>query len=909
MVHRTFGRDRELAGLHAAVAATTAGAGGCTVLTGSAGIGKSHLVRAAVAHAESLGAPVAARAAFELDRAAPLVTLASALQQIRPRSDAFGWLGEDHDNQYRLLERLGAALEDLTDGRPLVIAIDDAHWMDELSALAVRELVPALAGAPVRWVFARRPTPVDTPGQQVVDWLIREGAEHVRLGTLDDAAVGRLCRQVIGAEVDNTVLALAGGCDGIPLQVEQLLRALQATDQLVISEGVATVVGDELPSSFITIVDQVLRGLSDDTRLLLRAGSVFGRPFTVDAAARLLGTRPGALLPRVDEAVAAKVLVDGEDGLQFVHDLVRLAVHGSIGESVGALLHREAAAVTRDEGRSPVEVAEHLLKSGRAGTREAVTMLHEAAMEVAGQAPATAADLIVRALGVVGEHNPVRVALVADAVGLLASASRLEQAHELGEAALRAGLPPATEATLLHGLADAFKHAGQNRRAVEYTDRGLRHDDIPDAVRAKLWAVRAHALFYVGDLAGADRAGHEGYTIGQHSQEWAASVFGLTARSLVAQAQGRPPDALAHAQEATEIADRVGGEAAHRHPRIWLADALTGMDRFDEADQVIVRGRQETERLGTAWSAPLWHYYRTTLLTARGRLAEAVAEAENGVALAEQLTAVAVAVPLLGQLIRLAILRGDDDQAREYLDQLRRRVATGATAAPEDIVWPEAYLQNALEGPDVALRTIAGLYDALPDRPMIVIQHPCSAASLVRIALGAGDPSRAAVVAAVTRRIADRNPGLHSLAGAALHAEGLLYEDHGRLLDAVARFRKTPRPLALAGALEHAGEVQEALELATEYGAHRMRLRLLDRLGGRPPAPEPPPFRPASPLAQLTPAELKVALLVADGHKNRAVAEQLFLSRHTVDSHLRKIFQKLDIRSRVELAALIARER
>ncbi|UWZ34097.1 AAA family ATPase [Dactylosporangium roseum] len=904
-VLKTFGRDRELATLHTAVAGATNGVGGCTVLTGSPGIGKSHLLRAAVDHAEGLGVVVAARAAFELDRAAPLVTLASALRQLRPVTDAFAWLREDHDNQYRAVERLGAALDDFTDDRPLVIVIDDAQWMDELSALAIRELVPALRTVPVRWLFARRPAPGDTPGQQVVDWLIREGADDLRLGSLDDLAVARLCAEAVGAEVDNTVLALAGGCHGIPLQVEQLLRALQATDQLVISGGVATVVGDELPSSFITIVEQVLRGLSGDARLLLRAGSVFGRPFSIEAVARLIGARPATLLPRIEEAVTAKVLVDVDDGLTFVHDLVRLAIYGTLGDSVGALLHREAAAVTRDEGRSPVEVAGHLLRSGRSGTREAVTMLHEAAKEVAGPAPATAADLIVHALDVLGEHDPARVALVADAVGLLASASRLEQAHELGETALRAGLPAATEATLLLGLAEAFKHAGQNRRAVEYADRGLRHAEIPEPVRANLFAVRAHALFYVGDLGGADRAGASAYTSGQTAAEHSASVFGLTARSLVAQAQGRPADALAHAQEATDLADRVGGPAAHRHPRIWLGDALTTLDRFDEAEEVFRRGRQESEQLGTAWSTPLWHYYRTALLTARGRLDEAVAEAENGVAVADQVTAVAVALPLLGQLVRLAVMRGDDPQAREYLARMHRRTETGATAAPEDVVWPEGFLRGCLDGPDAAMRVLAGTYDALPDRPVLIGQHPCAAATLVRFALDAGDRSRAQLVATTARRLADRNPSAHSLVAAAFHAEGLLHRDQHRLEEAVAAFRKTRRPLALAGALEDAGEVREALDIATGCGAHRMRLRL----AGEHPAADPSPFRAGSCLAQLTPAELKVAMLVAAGHKNRQVAEELFVSRHTVDSHLRKIFTKLDISSRVELANLVARER
>jgi DNA-binding CsgD family transcriptional regulator/tetratricopeptide (TPR) repeat protein len=918
----TFGRDRELAALRKAIADTAAGAGGCTVVNGSAGIGKSHVLRAAVAGAAQRGVSVAARAAFELDRAAPLITLASTLQQLRPPSPVFGWLRDDHDTQYRTLERLGAALEDYAATRPLVIAIDDAQWMDELSALAIAELVRALASSPVRWLFARRPAPTGTPGQQLIDRLIREGIEQFSLGTLDDTAVGRLCAQVVGAEVDNTVLALVSGCDGNPLQVEQLVRTLHLTGQLVVAGGVGTVVGDELPSSFITIVDQMLRGLSSDTQQLLQAGSVFGRPFSVDAVAQLLDVRPATLLKQIKEATAARVLVDEGEGLTFVHDLVRLAVYGTLGDTVGRMLHRQAALVTRAEHRSPVEVAGHLLKTGRSGTQEAVTMLHEAALEVADAAPSTAADLIVHALDVLGEHDPGRVTLIADAVGLLASASRLEEARDLGEAALRAGLDARTEAMLLLGLAEAFKHIGRNRTAVEFADRGLRHTDVPDSVRAKLWAVRAHALFYCGDMAGADDSGANAYSTGLGAQEFGASVFGLTARSLVAEAEGRLDDAFGHAEEATEIADRVKGEAAHRHPRIWLGSTQAALDRFDEAEITFRRGRQESERLGTAWSTPLWHYYNTALLTGRGLLDDAVTEAEAGVAVALNVTAYALALPLLGSLTRLAVMQADNAQAQAHLAHMHRLMAIGITAAPEDITWAEGLVQEAVAGPEAAMHMLTGMYDALPERPVLIGQDPSAAATLVRIAIQAEDRRRAELVATTARRLAARNGTVHSLAAAADHAEGVLRGDPRLLRAAIERFRLTPRRLALAGALEDAALVTddagqarlwgtEAIEIVTECGAKRAQLRLSAGLGARhaPALGAAAMFRDTSPLAQLTPAERNVAILVAGGLKNRQVAIELFLSRHTVDSHLRKIFVKLGIRSRVELANLVARDR
>jgi len=912
-----------MAAIRRALRETADGAGGCLLFTGPPGIGKSHLLRAATEYAGSLHIAVAARDAFKLDLAAPLVTVASALRNCRPATTEFDWLSERpiHEDHYRTLERLRAGLENFAARQPLLISIDDAHWMDELSALAIRELVPALASSPVRWLFAGRTVTPDTPGQQTLTWLSHCGAETVQLDVLDDAATTQFCTGVVGAEVDNTLLALAASCGGNPLRIEKLLTALRVTRQLLISGGVASVVGSELPSSFIDTVKDVLASLPLDTQWLVRASSVFARPFSVDAVARLVSRPPAELFPLIEQALA-DFLAEESDGLTFTHDLVRQAVYSTLPKAVGEQLHRDAAGVAADEGRPALEVAEHLLLSGRAGAPEAVTLLRGAAKQVAGTAPATAATLMMHALDSIAAHSPDRAALIAEAVGLLASAARLTEARELGEEALRAGLGGETEAMLLLGLAEAFKHAGQNRNAVSYADRGLADPGISAAIRARLYAIRAHALFYVDEFDAADSSGAESDRLGRASQEYGASVFGLTARSLVAHAEGRLDDALTHAETATALADRHGAEALHRHPRIWLGSAQVTLDRFDAAERTFRRGREESERLGTAWAQPLFHYYYANLLTARGRLDDAVAEADAGVETAE-LTAYQLAVPLLGTLIRLAVLRGEIAQAQEHQTRMRVLIGTGITAPPEDVDWPEALLLHASGASEAAMAMLTGLYDVLPTRPAVLGHDPAAAAGLTGIALAAEDPQRAALVVDAARLLAQRNPKSCSAAGAAAHADGLLRRDLSQLLVAVARFRAAPRPLALAAALEDAavighgsaaqvevrGWYDEALTIMTECGAMGSRRRLEARLGGwrgtvvPVSTPQPPPCLP-----QLSVAERKIALLVAKGLTNIEVAKHLYLSRHTVDSHLRKIFLKLKINRRVELAALVARE-
>jgi predicted ATPase len=232
----TFGRDEELAVLRQLIVDTVAGAGGCVLLSGPAGIGKSHVLHVAMDLAVDRGVCVAARAAFELDRAVPLVTLAGALQRCVPTTPAFAWLDDERDSSYLTLRRLAETMEEHAARRPLLVVIDDAQWMDELSALAIRELMPALRTSPVSWLFACRWTrSAPTPGSQMLERLAREWPlSSVTLKELDDDAVGHLCEQVVGAKVDQTVRALAAGCSGVPLQIEQLLRALMVTRQLVV---------------------------------------------------------------------------------------------------------------------------------------------------------------------------------------------------------------------------------------------------------------------------------------------------------------------------------------------------------------------------------------------------------------------------------------------------------------------------------------------------------------------------------------------------------------------------------------------------------------------------------------------------------------------------------------------------
>jgi DNA-binding CsgD family transcriptional regulator len=208
-----------------------------------------------------------------------------------------------------------------------------------------------------------------------------------------------------------------------------------------------------------------------------------------------------------------------------------------------------------------------------------------------------------------------------------------------------------------------------------------------------------------------------------------------------------------------------------------------------------------------------------------------------------------------------------------------------------------------------------------PDGRAILPRFPLDIADeviLARIGLATHDDELAQHALQNSRRRSELNPGIASIAATAAHVRGLVEPSHTYLREAVDLFEHTPRRLELAAALEDMGveliatdreaavdALGRTLALYTELGAtwdaRRLRSRLRE-LGVRRRLVTAEPE--TNGWAALTTAELTVARLVADGLTNREVAERLFLSPHTVNSHLRHVFSKLGITSRVELARL-----
>jgi DNA-binding CsgD family transcriptional regulator len=854
------------------------GAGRCVVVQAPIGGGKTRFLEHAAELAAASEMTVVCGRAGVLDRAGPLATLASVRVAGEGALDLTGLAAGGEPVE--LVGELAARIERSARRRPVVVVLDDVQYADPGSALLLDLLVPRLREVRALWLLGAGPVPVDTPAQKVLERLVGDGARRVTLDRLAPAAVAELCARMLPSPPAPTVRALINRAEGSPFLVEQIL--------LAVVDGATCA---ELPTKLSDAVHRRLRQLSDDARMLLQAGAVLGRPFTVHEAAGLTSQPLAAAIAAATEVVAAGVLRDRDGELDFQQELTREAVYYDVVGPVRLAMHREAARLVREDGRPELEVAAHLALSGRPEPGPAPPPDSTGPSAPADRGPdETAANgVVIHVLEQLGEHGADRPRLIAEAVRVLASAGRFAEARELGQVALAANLDSPAETHTLLALAEAARSAGDFPAAAGYSRRALDRPGVPAATRSRLLAVQAFVQLTGTELGpggpGADR-GRSVPSLTELLRDYAADV------------------------PATGLVD----PSCPPQPWLWLARGLAGADRFAEAEVVYSAVRRDARRLGADWSPTVWYYHHAELCAAAGRLGDAEGEAREGLRTLDRVASPELGVALRALLAQLAIRRNDLELANTHLSEVRR-VDVPAGVAAVNLAWARAAVEEAGGDPFAAVELLWQVCEEPPLRTLLLTEQPHLAPALVRLALRVGAQTIAEGVAATARCMADHDPEVASLTGAAAHAEGLLRQDVQALRGAVLHYRGSARPMARASAIEDAARAERAdgnldaaaalLREAVEtysridagYDASRAR-RLLCQLhldgGGA-------QSRPSGGWPSLTSSELRVVELIAQGMTNREAAAQLFLSPHTVDSHLRHVFTKLDINSRVEL--------
>ena len=909
------GRDAQLALIRAELERLSDGEEAVVVVEGAAGMGKSRLLAEVAAIARSLGIRVGRSAADPSETVVELATVLAALfDGAEPLLDP-GELTTLHaqpEQRFWLLRDLQQLLERAALESPLLIAIDDAQWVDSGTVAALRTLPMRLMGLPIAWAIALRPPRDATPLVHALEQLKQEGARSIALGPLNDDAVARLAADMLAAQPDESILKQLAEAEGSPFLVVETLLGLKEEERIRVVDGRAELIDGELPRRVHQKMRERIGRLSDEASDAVTVAASLGRTFTFDELARTLGRPASDLLAPVEELLEANLLVERGESLAFWHDITREAVRASVPVTARRALDRQAAVVLLEAGALPVEVAVQLAASAEIGDEVAIATLLDAAKALVTTDPGTAAQFGQRALEIAPVHHPQRGELVGTTAIALHIAGQSEEAIAFADRALRETLPALQEAEVRLSIAGMFAispeiRIGAGRLALDIPD-------LPETLRARHLACLFHNIVTAGRLDEA-RAVLEETRAAVESVDDARATFTLrVAESALEYTDDRFGRSHQLITEAYRDGIFAGDDQRLRLAHMWHGELLSAADRYDEALAIAADGLAAAQRDRQGWAYNMFETWHGRMLLRTGRLSEARAVLEGRFALEDGTHAAGVldaaGVVALG---RLAIHTGDTRQARRLGGIAQVMLEQGTPAVQRHAAWLLAIFAMAEDNPEAARERLHAQNDpALPRFPFDIADDVL----LARIARATQDDALAQLALSTSRRRAERNPGIQSIAATAAHVRGLLERSNTNLHEAIALFERAPRPLELAAALEDLGAgltatdrdaavdvLDRALALYTElgasWGARRVRSRLRE-LGVRRRLVTAEPE--TSGWAALTTAEVTVARLVAEGLTNREVAERLFVSPHTVNSHLRHVFSKLGITSRVELA-------
>src|SRR6201990_3171213 len=398
------GRADELKLIGALVAAVAAGRGGVLVIEGPPGIGKSRLLTEVMALADKCGVRTLFGEAFEYQQTVPFFSLFMATLHADPPvgdADALRRLGGSGDLHYWVVHDLADAIVAAAAQTPLAIVLEDIHWADNGTLLALRSLATTRRDVPVLWVVTARSGAGGPAVQESLSVLQHADAAVVRVAAMSSDAVADMVSDAVRANADVSLLTLAAKAHGNPFLVKELVDGLGEEGRLNVSVGRVVPAGHARPRRLGAGMQQRLDLLSEGAGEVVRVAAVLPDRFSAGLLAAMLDPQPVSLMAAVGEAVRADLLVEDGAQLRFRHDLLREATRQSLPQSLRRAMERQSASIMLGMGAAPAEVATQLARSAEPGDREAIDALRAAAQSIAHGDASAAADLSKRALELV----------------------------------------------------------------------------------------------------------------------------------------------------------------------------------------------------------------------------------------------------------------------------------------------------------------------------------------------------------------------------------------------------------------------------------------------------------------------------------------------------------------------------
>jgi DNA-binding NarL/FixJ family response regulator len=929
---------------------------------GEPGIGKTRLLSELATLAELRGQLVLSGSASELERELPLSVFVHALDEHAETLDGelFAALDEDvqaelahvlpslasmaqgrsvapQHERYRSHRALRALLERLARVRPLVLVLDDLHWADSASVELIGALLRRPPAAAVLIAIAFRPRHIDERFANELERAHRAAVlARIELAalTLDES------REFLGDRFDVAGAAvLHDESGGNPFYLEQLARTWERSDGTR-SPGGVSVSGLGVPQAVAASLSEELALLSVDGRRVLEGAAVAGDPFNLDIAAAAATITEPAVVNAVDELLELDLVrtTEAPRRFRFRHPLVRRAVYEATAPGWRLGAHERCADALAARGTTTAARAHHLERSAHQGDLAAVSVLRRAGEEASRLAPDGAARWFAAAIRLLPANATaeLRVDLLRARAAALAAAGHFPDAHEalLEAVSIVASEPPAVRAGVAAACAGVERFLGRYEQAhgrLVDTLEGLPEVPTVESVelRIELTLNEFYRSHYAAMHRWASRAVDDATLLGDASLRAAAFVMpafafamtGPTERARAARDEAAAlvdelsddqltlrPDtagwlaiaevyldlyaaAEVHASRALALARAGGGgDPLHRLypvlPRIWYVRG-----KLTEAAELLDGAIEGGRLLGSPAALAGNLFNRSVVALAAGDLELALVTAEEGLGLSHGLDDGFVAGWAAARLAAVLLEKGRPERAVELL--LSRAGGEQLTFIPGN--WKVYFLELlsrcwlALGRPSDAERA-AALAAAAASTAGLPLAHAWADRAVAAVALHTGDANLAAERALASADAA-RHVGAPIEEALAATLAGRAFAAAGRRERAVAELQRAAANCERCGALRYRDDAE----------------RELGKLGHRPHRRSRPGRCDGTGIESLTERELQLARLVVDRRTNAEIATELFLSQKTVETHLRNIFRKIDVSSRVQLARVIER--
>jgi DNA-binding CsgD family transcriptional regulator len=907
------GRAGELKVIGALVTALVQGRGGVLVIEGPPGIGKSRLLTEVMVLADQGGVRTLFGEAFEYQQTVPFFALFMATLRADPPvgdAEALRKLGGSEDLRYWVVHDLADAIHAAAAQTPLAIVLEDIHWADNGSLVALRSLATARPDAAVLWVLTARTGAGGPAVQETLSVLQRANAAFVRVVAMSTDAVADMVSDEVRANADESLLNLAAKAHGNPFLVRELVGGLDEEGRLNVSGGRAVASGHTLPRRLGAGMQQRLDHLSTAAGEVVRVAAVLPDRFSAGLLAAMLERQPVSLMSAVEEAVRADLLVEDGEQLRFRHDLLREATRQSLSQSVRRAMERQSASVMLSMGAAPAEVATQLARSAEPGDREAASALRQAAQSVSHADANAAADLSKRALELLPADDADHGPLVAETVGLLNRASRYHEAEELAVAALLEAASPQEEAEIRLRLATKNTHSTQRR--VEENRRALQLTDINEVTRARHLAWLAYNLIFQKQGGQQRAAADEAAAAAASTGDLEATILANLTLALLDCGDGYAGRALGRLAEVCALARASDATAAHDLAANHYAILLALVGRLDDAAAQVADGIEQARREGNAMALDIWVTMDGIVHLTAGQLSAARLPPPQRTVMTE--------LDMIRMVILAEVAARTDDRnlLQQMVNDAHDAYSTGSSVVRRGAANVLALAAWQRDDVHDAMRWLGGditLFES-PIWPQVLDRVIFNA----RVASAAGDAGLRARVLQALDLLERERPAIPLFTGVATYARGILERDAQALVAAADMLQSSLRPLLYAAAAEDAGaelahadrggEALDQLNAAFDIYVHHEALadarrvgRELRRLGVERRVVSQP--RAKAGWDSLTDSELKVVNLIAQGATNQSVATQLHLSLHTVKNHVHNAFAKLGINSRAQLTQLM----